>query len=74
MNSLRIRAVLFTDQFGRDPNRPYAVQVSDDGLVWWTMGTYGDADTAKAKASELEAIVKLNQLMRVGAILCSLKI
>lgn len=74
MNFLKIRAVKFKEQYGIDKENPWAVQFSQSGLEWWTMGTYPDKESAVKAAQDLEAAVKRNFLLNPALIIWQTKI
>ena len=75
MNSLRIRVIKL--ERGNVVNydaQPYAVVVSQDNLIWWTISRHADASEAVAAGHALEVDLKANQLNRASAVVWATKV
>jgi hypothetical protein len=69
MNSLRIRAVKLKPDYGVGTEYQHAVQLSQDGLVWWTVNRFKTFDEALEAARTLLAFVKGSQIVKEEAVL-----
>lgn len=74
MNSLRIRVGELKPDHGAGHDFPFAVQVSDCGLVWWTIGRFKTFDAALAVGKDLERFVKANQIVSMKHIMWEAKV
>jgi hypothetical protein len=69
MNSLRVRAVSLKPDFGVGTEYSHAVQISQDGLVWWTVNRFKTFDEALEAGRTLLAFVKANHIVKDQAVL-----
>lgn len=69
MNTLRIRVVILKPDYGVGTEFQHAIQVSDCGLVWWTVNRFKSFDEALQAARDLLAFVKSNYIAKEEAIM-----
>ncbi len=53
MSSIRARVGKAIPNKWAGTDKPYLVQVSQDGLIWWTVDRYEDLEIAKLRAEEV---------------------
>ncbi len=75
MNSLRIRAIKL-DPLGAPDHAdyPFAVVVSQDGLMWWPVARYKTVDEVLDSAKGFEKFTKVNTLLKASHVLWAGKI
>ena len=71
MNSLRIRVVLLSPNYGVGTEFNYAIQVSEGGLVWWTINRFKSLDEALPVAKNFAEFVKQNRIIKDDKVLWS---
>jgi len=74
MNSLRIRIVLLGPLNNNNPEFNHAVQLSQDGLMWWTFYRFKSMDEALGAVKTFEEFTKQNQLVKPSHILWATKV
>lgn len=73
MTGLRLRVVKLDEKYGAGSEHPYALQLSNDGLNWWTVARWNDFDSAKAQAESLESFITQNRLVKPTHVLWAAK-
>lgn len=74
MSALRIRVAKLSPDFGVGNEFQFALQLSGDSLVWWTVGRFKDLDGALGAGKELAAFVEANFTVRPTHILWTSKL
>lgn len=74
MNSFRIRVVLLSPLYGVGTEYNHAIQVSEGGLVWWTVARYKSFDDALHNAKQLKEFVKTNQIVKDDKVMWSAQV
>jgi hypothetical protein len=69
LNSLRIRAVKLSEQYGAGTEYLHAVQISQDGLVWWTINRFQKPEEAIEAAKILVEFATANQIVKATNVL-----
>ncbi len=60
--------------FATNHDYPIAMQLSMDGLYWWTVGRFHSMEDALQPAKDLEKFIKDNFTVKVSHVLWSAKI
>ena len=74
MNALRMRVVKLDPGYGAGEGQPFAIQVSQDGLVWFTIGRFDHELYAKEYAQKLAGIADSNMTVQATHILWSTRV
>lgn len=74
MSHFRLRIVKLTDLHGAGAEFPFAVQVSQDGLCWATIGRFKTDHQALATARDLSSFIRKNQIAKEGSVLWTEKL
>lgn len=69
MNYLQVRAAILEAKTDKDKEFPNALQVSGDGLVWWTIGRFKSTDECIMRAKDLNEFIKQHHTVNVKAVL-----
>ena len=69
MNYLQVRAVILDDKSEAGKEFPYALQVSQDGLVWWTLGRFKTDHEVIMRAKDLNEFIKKHHTINLKAVL-----
>lgn len=69
MTGFRLRVVRLGPEFGVGSNLPYAIQISEFGLVWGTLSRFHEFDNALEEAKALADEMEKNFTVRPEAIL-----
>ncbi len=69
MNAIRIRVVILDGKFWAGPGYKYAVQLSEHGLIWWTIMRKETEHEAKAFAEELSAFMRTSRLAKADKVI-----
>lgn len=74
MNALRMRVVKLDPGYGVGETQPFAIQVSQDGLIWFTLGRFDHELYAKEYAQKLAGIADANIAVQATHILWSTRV
>jgi hypothetical protein len=74
MNSLRIRVVKLRPDHGVGNDFIFGVQISTDGLVWWTVNRFKVLDQALEAGRILKSFVGANLVIKEESILWETKL
>jgi hypothetical protein len=73
MNSLRLRVVKLKPDHGAGTEFPFAIQVGQDGLNWWTIIRKKTFDDALITAKDLVAFMERNIIVKEEVVLWTAK-
>lgn len=74
MNALRIRVVKLDRSYGVGESQLFAIQFSQDGLVWFTLYRFDHETYAKEYAEKLAKIANENVAVQATHILWSTRV
>lgn len=74
MNALRMRVVKLDTSYCAGENQRFAIQVSQDGLVWFTLGRFDNELYAKEYAEKLAGVAEANMTVQATHILWSTRV
>lgn len=74
MNTLRMRLAKLDPNFGANTEYSVAMQLSMDGLYWWTVGRFRSMEDAIQPAKDLEKFIKDNFTVKATHVLWAAKI
>jgi len=74
MNALRMRVVKLDQGYGVGETQQFAIQVSQDGLVWFTLSRFDNDLYAKEYAQKLANVAEANIAVQATHILWSTRV
>ena len=74
MNALRMRVVKLNQGYGVGESQRFAIQVSQDGLVWFTLARFDQELYAKEYAQKLAGVAEANISVQATHILWSTRV